>query len=283
MAAILKLPACKKTLLKIIPRFIKIVINFIWFPFGMKKNTLTSLLFLLSVTWLSCNPAWQSATTSYYSYRINTDRQSDAGLSALLQPYSDSVNKSMNDVLGFNENTLEKKQPEGSLGNFMADAVLYTAEKKFDTHIDAALINFGGVRLNQLPAGNITRGKLYELMPFDNLVVLQKIKGTVLQEFLDHVAGRGGWPVAGISMQIKNAKAVNIFVNAKKIDPDTEYIIANSDYIANGGDDVLMLKLIPQQNIGYLMRDALIEYVSDLTAKGKHITVTSSNRVSNAE
>jgi 2',3'-cyclic-nucleotide 2'-phosphodiesterase (5'-nucleotidase family) len=249
----------------------------------MKKNTFTSLLFLLSVTWLSCNPAWQSTTSGYYGYRINTERQSDTVLSVLLKPYTDSVNKSMNDVLGFNENTLEKKQPEGSLGNFMADAVLYSAEKKFDTHIDAALINYGGVRLNQLPAGNITRGKLYELMPFDNLIVLQKIKGAVLQEFLNHIAGRGGWPVAGISMQIKNAKALNVTIGGQALNTDTEYIIANSDYIANGGDDVVMLKSIPQQNIGYLMRDALIEYVSDLTAKGKHITVTASNRVSNAE
>jgi 2',3'-cyclic-nucleotide 2'-phosphodiesterase (5'-nucleotidase family) len=249
----------------------------------MKKNTLTSLLFLLFVTWLSCSPVWQSTTAGYYGYRITADRQPDAAISFLLKPYSDSVNKSMNDVLGFNENILDKKQPEGSLGNFMADAVLYIAEKKFNTHVDAALINFGGVRLPQLPAGNITRGKLYELMPFDNLIVLQKIKGPVLQEFLNHVAGRGGWPLAGINMQIKNAKAVNVMIGGKTINPDTEYTIANSDYIANGGDDVLMLKSIPQQNIGYLMRDALIEYVSDLTAKGKHIIVTVSNRVSNAE
>lgn len=69
----------------------------------------------------------------------------------------------------------------------------------------------------------------------------------------------------------------------KKLDPTAEYTIANSDYIANGGDDVVMLKPIPQQNIGYLMRDALIEYVSDVTAKGKHITVNSSNRISHAE
>jgi 2',3'-cyclic-nucleotide 2'-phosphodiesterase (5'-nucleotidase family) len=249
----------------------------------MKKNTFLPFLFSLSVTWLSCNPARQSTTAGYYGYRINTDRPSDTAISVLLKPYSDSVNKSMNDVLGFNENTLEKKQPEGSLGNFMADAVLYIAEKKFNTRVDAALINFGGVRLNQLPAGNITRGKLYELMPFDNLIVLQKLKGTLLQEFLNHIAGRGGWPVAGINMQIKNANAVNVTIGGKAINPDVEYTIANSDYIANGGDDAIMLKSIPQQNIGYLMRDALIEYVSDLTAKGKHIIVPASNRVSNAE
>jgi 2',3'-cyclic-nucleotide 2'-phosphodiesterase (5'-nucleotidase family) len=249
----------------------------------MKKNTLTSFLIFLSVTWLSCNPAWQSTTTSYYSYRINTERQPDAALSALVQPYSDSVNKSMNDVLGFSENTLEKKQPEGSLGSFMADAVLYMAEKKFNTHVDAAFINAGGVRLMQMPAGNITRGKLYELMPFDNLVVLQKIKGSVLLEFLNHIASRGGWPAAGISMQIKNAGAINVFIGKTILDPVKEYIIANSDYIVNGGDDVLMLKSIPQQNIGYLMRDTLVEYVSELTAAGKHIIVNSVNRISNAE
>jgi len=43
-------------------------------------------------------------------------------MGSVMKPYSDSVNKSMNDILGIADITLEKKSPEGTLGNFMVDA-----------------------------------------------------------------------------------------------------------------------------------------------------------------
>jgi 2',3'-cyclic-nucleotide 2'-phosphodiesterase (5'-nucleotidase family) len=130
---------------------------------------------------------------------------------------------------------------------------------------------------------SITRGKIYELMPFDNTLILQKIRGEILQQVLDLMAERGGWPLAGITMQIKNKKAVNIMIGGKPMDKGKVYTIAHSDFIANGGDNADMLKPIPQQNIGYLMRDALIDYVTKLRKEGKNITATEENRVTNAQ
>jgi len=181
------------------------------------------------------------------------------------------------------EMELEKKQPEGTLGNIMADAMLAMAEKKYDTHVDAAFINHGGIRLPSIPAGNITRGKIFELAPFDNVLILQKLSGKVVQEFLDHVAGRGGWPCAGISMQIKNKKAVNVVIGGVPIDTLAIYTIANNDYVANGGDDCVMLKTIPQINNGYLFRDAVIDYFTRFTTEGRKLSVKIENRVTNAE
>ena len=98
-------------------------------------------------------------------------------------------------------------------------------------------MNHGGIRLNQLPEGNITTGRIYELMPFDNILIIQKVKGNVLQEFLDLIASHGGWPVAGLTMQIRNKKAIEVLVGGKTIDPEQVYTIVNSDYVANGGGD----------------------------------------------
>jgi hypothetical protein len=53
--------------------------------------------------------------------------------------------------------------------------------------------------------------------------------------------------------------------------------------VANGGDNSDMLKTIPQINNGFLLRDALIEYVQSLTQKGQPITATIQNRVTNAQ
>ena len=200
----------------------------------------------------------------------------------LLQPYSERINRTMNDVVGVASIALEKNLPECTLGNFMVDAFYVMAAEQYNTKVDLAILNYGGIRLNQLPAGNVTTGKIFELMPFDNLLILQKIKGDVLQQLLDLTASKGGWPLAGVSMQIKNNKAVNILIGGKPLDPTTVYTMVNSDFVANGGDDASMLRGIPQITNGYLMRDAIFDYIKKLKSQGKNIEAKIENRVSNA-
>ena len=84
----------------------------------------------------------------------------------------------------------------------MTNAMKIMAEKKFETHVDAAFINYGGIR-SYLPKGDITIGRIFELMPFDNLIVLQEIKGDTLLSFLNFIAERNGWPISGISSTSK--------------------------------------------------------------------------------
>jgi len=234
-----------------------------------------SLFFLL----ISCNPKFQSQKAEFVDYRINPERTSDPTVLSLIKPYGDSMSETMNRIIGYNELNLEKKQPEGSLGNFMADAFLTMAAEKFKEPVDGAMVNYGGVRLLQLPAGNVTVGKMYELMPFDNLMVIQKLKGDIVQKFLDRIAAAGGWPISGITFQIKDKKAVNINVGGKPFNINNTYTVANSDFVINGGDSDNILKGIPFKNIGYNMRDALIEYVT----KMKKISVKEEKRISHAQ
>jgi 2',3'-cyclic-nucleotide 2'-phosphodiesterase (5'-nucleotidase family) len=250
----------------------------------MKKNK-SAVLFLIAIALLSaaCNSSYQPQSLSYKKYNVSDSLQSDTKVLNLIRPYSDSVNKSMNDVIGIAEKDLEKKQPEGSLGNFMVDAFLVMAKEKYNKPVDAAFLNHGGIRLNQLPAGNVTRSKIFELMPFDNLLILQQLKGSVVQQFLDFTASKGGWPVAGITMQIKGGKAVNVMIGGKPLDPNATYTTANSDFLANGGDNADMLRPIPQEANGYLMRDAILDYIVRLKTVGKNINANVENRVTHAQ
>jgi 2',3'-cyclic-nucleotide 2'-phosphodiesterase (5'-nucleotidase family) len=61
------------------------------------------------------------------------------------------------------------------------------------------------------------------------------------------------------------------------------YTIANSDYVANGGDETSVLRSIPQESNGYLMRDALFDYIRKLKSQGKGIVASIENRVRYAE
>ncbi len=232
------------------------------------------------VALISCVPQQQTTRTyNYQSYQIEKQNKADESILKMLAPYSDSINKTMNKVIGFSTTGLTKKQPESELGNFMTDCMKEMAQQKFGKKVDAAFVNYGGIR-SYLPKGDITVGKIYELMPFDNLIVLQEVNGSVLKSFLAKVAERGGWPVSGMSYQIKEKHPQNILIDGKPIDDNAIYIIANTDYIAlQGGDDCSMLKGLPTVNNGYLFRDALIEYVQQVTKKGNPIESKIEGRV----
>jgi 2',3'-cyclic-nucleotide 2'-phosphodiesterase (5'-nucleotidase family) len=220
----------------------------------------------------------QDIIINFKDYKIDNSQTVDSTYIQLLAPYADSIHHSMQKVIGFSLYGMTKKQPESGLGNFMADGMKLMAEKKFNRIIDAAFVNYGGIR-NYIPKGDVTIGAIFELMPFDNIIVLQEINGKMLQQFLDKTAEKGGWPVSGITLSIKNKKAVNVLINNKPLDENATYIIANSDYIANGGDDCFMLKKMKQLSVGYLFRDALIEYVMLLTQQSKSIDTKTENRI----
>lgn len=224
---------------------------------------------------ISCNTSYKAETIQYSHYRIQQATSSNK-LTSVIKPYSDSVNKLMNVVIGYNESLLEKKRQAGTLGYFISDAYLDMARKKIDQGTDIAFMNSGGIRLNDLPPGPITQGKIYELMPFDNQMVLLKMKGSQLKQYLDTLAATEGVIESGITMQIENKTAQKIMVGGKPLDPDAYYKIVHSDYVViNTG----LLRNIPRTTNGYLLRDAIIDYVKQNNSEGKKIKVSNPERI----
>ena len=239
------------------------------------KQAFLGIFFLL----VACSPKLHTTEVQYLDYQISKNAPVDSAMVRFLEPYKNKMQLQMDQVIGVSVSGLFKKQPESTMGNFMVDAMKIQAEQLFQEKVDAAFVNYFGVRSN-FQKGNITIGSVYELMPFDNLVVLQVMSGKVLKQLVDVAAMEGGWPVAGIQMQIKDKKAINIKVNGKALELEASYTVANSDYVANGGSGCSFLKVIPQKNRGVLLRDALITVITERTTKGKTIDAIIENRVS---
>lgn len=235
------------------------------------RNHRWLLVLCTSLLALSCGPVLRPSSVSYEDYRISPSLPADSALVSLVQPYRDQVSAQMNEVVGQVSGRLEKKQPNCDLGNFMADAMRISGSRVYGINIDVAFVNYGGIRLNELNEGPITRGKVFELMPFDNLLLVQQIKGSTLRAFLDMTASRNGWPVSGLTYGIREGQATDIRVGGKDLDNEALYYVANSDFVINGGDNMVSLKSIPALNKGYLVRDAILEYVRQLAAEGKPV------------
>ena len=226
---------------------------------------------------VSCTTSYQAENVQYSSYRIQQHDEGSKSLTTIVKPYSDSVNKLMNVVIGYNEVHFEKKRQGNTLGFFITDAYLEMAKQKVDPNVDAAFMNSGGIRLPEIAAGPITQGKIFELMPFDNLMVLLKVKGSLLKRYLDTLAANDGVIEAGITMQIVNKTVRQIMVGGKPLDLNTDYTIVHSDYVAMNSN---LLKNITRSSNGYLLRDALLDYVKFINSQNKKVTVTNIDRIS---
>ena len=226
---------------------------------------------------LSCNISYKAENIQYSSYRIQHTVDENKSVKSIIKPYSDSINKLMNVVIGYNELTLERKRQGNTLGFFITDAYLEMEKQKVDPQADVAFMNPGGIRLPELPASAITQGKIYELMPFDNLMVILKVKGSLLKQYLDTLAASEGIIGSGMSLQIVNKTTQQVMVGHKPIDLNAEYTIVNSDYVVNNSG---LLKNMDRKTSGYLLRDAILDYVRFVNANGKKITVSNTDRIS---
>lgn len=240
------------------------------------------ILIVLSLGLLQgCQPGFKPSLLQYSGYNIQRIA-ADSSVSAMLRPYATEVSRKMLDTVGNASVLMRKELPDGALGNFLADSYLTMARRKFDPSVQMAFLNNGGIRINQIPAGPILRGTIYEVMPFDNEMVILKVTGAQLQAYLDFVSAEGGGGIAGVKMTIAGKKAMDVRVDGKPIDPAATYVMANSDYtVFSGGFGGL--KTLPVWRTGYLLRDATIDYCLDFRQRGLPIVVDTEKRIKNVQ
>jgi len=199
----------------------------------------------------------------------------------IIAPYRSTLNKQMDVLIGETETDLLKERPESTLGNFTADAILFSAKKHSAHPVDAAITNYGGLRIQSIEKGGITKGRVYELMPFDNMLVVMEMDSTQIYQWANHFLTLGGWPLSQqwqIKVDTTNMQ-FDVKLNGEPLENGRNYRICTSDYIANGGDNCEFLKAIKREALGVFFRDGIIEYVEHKTAKNEKINASLQGRI----
>ena len=243
--------------------------------FLKRSSLLPGLLLVLA---MSCRqPATITAYKASYA-NMDTSVTVQREMAGFLLPYKLRKDSMMNVVVGETALTLTKDLPECTMGNFIVDAQLAYA-KTLDTRVVAAVSNQGGMRIPYIAAGPVTRGRIYELMPFDNKLTIMEIPGTVLQQLCDHIAGFGGWPVSGLRFTIKDGKATDIYVAGLALQVEHIYKIAAPDFVADGGDGCNFLISCKRERYNVFVRDILLQHISALHALGERLHPVLENRI----
>ena len=173
----------------------------------------------------------------------------------------------MDSVLAYSADTYSKTDGElnTAIGNFMADAIYNEAnpifKKRTGKNIDMVLLNYGGIR-SILPKGKVSKRTAFNLMPFENSIVVVGLKGKQVNYMIDYLRkGKSAHPISKLKLTIdSHFEVVEAKINGKEIIEDSTYFVATNDYLYNGGDNMAFFK--PNDSIfklDYKIRNALID------------------------
>jgi 2',3'-cyclic-nucleotide 2'-phosphodiesterase (5'-nucleotidase family) len=153
----------------------------------------------------------------------------DADTEKLVAQWQAKLDEVLGQEIGFTQKGLKADSPE--MVRWVAGAVRDALKT------DVALLNRKGLR-QDLPAGKVTRGSIYSVMPFENTLLIAKLKGEDLVKQLSNPEAVFAGVTAAGKGKFKDAQG-------KAIDPKREYTVATVEYLYFGGDGFEFEKLDP--------------------------------------
>ncbi|WP_337844955.1 5'-nucleotidase C-terminal domain-containing protein [Thermus sp.] len=169
------------------------------------------------------------------------------------------------------------RRRESNLGNLIADGMLWKT-KNAGTRI--ALQNGGGIRAS-IPKGPITVGKVYEVLPFGNTLVVMDLKGREILEALEN--GVSQWEqTAGRFLQVAGlryafdlsrpagSRVVRVEVKEgegyRPLDLEATYRVVTNNFIAAGGDGFTVLRNAQGYRVdtGFADAESFMDYLKEL-------------------
>lgn len=241
------------------------------------------IIFLSSLLLVSCGRQPLCVTRSVSgAIAIDSalDSLQDEEYLRCLQPVHDSLERRLSIPLGYAPVPMQAYQPESPLLNWASDALCCMAEQVVSEPVDFAVVNVHGLRCDW-PEGDITFRNVFELMPFDNRLVILDLSGRDVLDLCQCFAAVGGEGVSRtLRMQIRDGKAQNVLLGGKRVDPDAVYHVATSDYLSTGADHMEPLANYSRKYDTQLrIRDLYIQYIKQLTEQGKPVTASIDNRM----
>lgn len=246
----------------------------------MKTNT---LLLLSSFLILSLSGYAQLKVASVKGTVIEIDSTFDAhpdsAMVALLSPYKTKIAQEMTTVIGRSNSTMLSQSPQGLLSNLGADVMLQAAQK-IDTTTDVAMVNIHGFR-SALNKGDISIGDVYQLLPFENEMVIISIEGKYLKEMFIQWANSDMQAVSkNCSIEMANKQLIKSFINGNEIVDNQIYKVATLDYLADGNSSfATLLKATNKEITGIKFRDIMLAYIRLQTSNGVDVQSSIDNRI----
>ncbi|WP_130734988.1 5'-nucleotidase C-terminal domain-containing protein [Flavobacterium sp. J27] len=235
-----------------------------------RVNTSYFVILLTLATLISCKTN-QKNVYEIEGKRININEQypTDVAIENFIAPYRKHINNDLDSILAFNPVTQEKSTGkwQTNIGNLFAETTLELSNPIFNKrehkNIDFCLLNHGGIR-SIIPQGNVTTRTAFEIMPFENSVIVVGLSGKEVKTLAAYfLKEKKPHPLAGLTIftDKEESQIIDLSVNGKPIDETKTYYIATSDYLANGGDNMNFFRDSSiKYDLDYKLRNLFIDY-----------------------
>jgi 5'-nucleotidase len=235
----------------------------------MKNTILILFIILLSV---SCKKDSQYLVKiEGKQLPVSEEITSDKNIEDFIQPYKDKVEAEMNKVLSYTPTDLVRTdgELESSLGNLMADLCFERANPVFNSrtgkNIDFVMFNYGGIRAG-ITKGPIKTINAFNLMPFENTLVVVEMTAEKVTELANYLIDQN--KAHPISKQLKltvEANGYSLTIHNLPLDNSKTYFVLTSDYLQNGGDNMVFFKdPVKLFKLDYKVRNSIIDYFTEI-------------------
>ena len=229
-----------------------------------------SLFFILFIVFFfSCKQEPQHLTRiEGKQISISDSLETDLEIEAIVKPYREHVNKELDSVLAYSVDTYSKSDGElnTAIGNLFADVIFEQANPVFKQRtgkdIDMVLVNHGGIR-SIISKGNVTTRTAYEIMPFENSIVVVGLKGSSINQLITYLLeAKRAHPISKLKVVVdEDFNLVETSISNKPIEASKTYYVATNDYLYNGGDSMTFFQ--PNDSLfilNYKIRNAFLDY-----------------------
>lgn len=149
------------------------------------------------------------------------------------------------------------------MGNTVVDAM------RVDVNADFSFLNLGGIRAD-IASGPVTYRSVFDVMPFDNMVVSFRCTGEFLKRVIEAriAGGRHGMIVSGGNVVYSKRypdgqRVTSLRIGGQPWDPNKIYTVATTDFLMQGNAGLTLLTSVPETDITYHqinLRDSIVRY-----------------------
>jgi 5'-nucleotidase len=199
------------------------------------------------------------------------DLSLDPAIVAQVRAWQDEVRPQVERVVGEAATAITRENSpagESALGNLIADA------QRAAMRTQMAFMNPGGIR-DELPAGTITWGRLFQIQPFANDLVRMTLTGAQIERLLNQQwqnpdnprilkpsGVRYTWDGNSSSQRVRLADV--FLADGTPLRPNERYTVTVNSFLATGGDGFTVLNEGEDRETGPVDLDALVSYIESL-------------------
>ena len=189
----------------------------------------------------------------------------DPEISATIEAQVAVAEEGMDEIIGTAGVYLSRTNVDAQslMGNTITDAM------RHEVNADFAFLNLGGVRAD-IKSGPVTYRDIFQVMPFDNMLVSFRCTGEFLRRIIETrvEGGRHGLVVSGSNVVYSKKRPNFDRVTSLKIagepwDKNKIYTCATTDFLMQGNAGLTLLIQVPQEDIIHHqinLRDAIVNY-----------------------